>query len=261
MMRCVEIDRVSASQKGFFARAGARAICLLGMLCGLSVAAHAAEPAKRSAFLDFNYYPYMSATENDNFLTINAGAKLGNGLSYFSLNNFGEVKGTNGLPDKSTFYSEQNLRWAFSKSLPLDLTAQLNFRNGENNDRHRLGIRWRLNDTKQLSQFFKSLNLVYALNFHLLQIDHEDPYVWQIEHAFMMKFPALGDRLYLAGFIDHTFNQNLPDGFPARPVVAEAQAGFRIADQFHVVAEYRINEYRRSDVDNLAIGLQYKFVW
>lgn len=231
------------------------------ILCAVTVTAQAASNQKRGAFLDFNYYPYMSETKNDNFLTINAGAKLGHGLSYFSLNNFGQIKGTAGAPDQNTFYTEQNLRWAFSEELPLDLTLQLNFRNGANNDRHRLGVRWRLNDTKAFADFFKSAGLVYAINFHLVQFDHEDPYVWQIEHAFNLKLPALSDRIYIAGFVDHTFNQDLPDTFPSRPIVGEVQAGVRLFDQLHAVAEYRINEYRRSDVDNLALGLQYKIVW
>ncbi|WP_417449221.1 hypothetical protein [Kordiimonas sp.] len=236
--------------------------CLLIGLCVLTASPLLAEGGrKQSFFLDLNAYPVLTDTSHDNYFTVNAGATFGHGLSYFSLNNFGKRAGGSGMPDDDAFYSEQNLRWNVMRSLPLDLTVQMNFRSGENNDRYRLGVRWRLNDTGVLSDIFSALNLVYAINVHVVQFDHEEPYVWQMEHAFRMTFPALSDRLYLAGFVDHTFNQRLPESFPARPIVGEAQAGIRIVDQLFAVAEYRINEYRRSEVDNLALGLQYKITW
>lgn len=211
--------------------------------------------------LDLNAYPVLTDTRSDNYLTINAAAKFGENLTYFSLSNFGEQKRADRDGYKNTFYTEQNLRWRLGKSLPLDLTLQMNFRSGEQNDRHRLGVRWRLHDTAAFVDFFKALNLTYSLNFHMVQFDHEDAYVWQIEHAFAMKFPGLSERLYLAGFIDHTFNQDLPDNYPASPIVAEIQTGFRLVDRLYAIAEYRINDYRRADTDNLALGLQYKITW
>ncbi len=221
----------------------------------------AATDSQITGFLDANLYPYLSDTDSDNYLTINAAANFGNGVSYFSLSNFGNNKSTNGQPDRNTFYTEQNIRWRIDRRLPLDLTVQLNFRSGASNDRHRLGIRWRLSDTKSLAGFFKAINMTYAINWHAVQFDHEEGYVWQLEHAFKFNFPSLSNRLYLAGFVDHTFNQKLPDGFPKRPVVGEAQLGYRLFDKIYAIAEYRINEYRRSDVDNLALGIQYKINW
>ena len=150
---------------------------------------------------------------------------------------------------------------ADQQGLPLDLTAQFNFITGAQNDRHRLGIRWRVSDTKAFAKFFKRINLSYSVNWHAVQFDHEAPNVWQLEHAFAIKFPSISDRLYLSGFADHTFNQDLPEGFPSRPVVGEIQLGYRLFDKFYAIGEYRINEYRRSDVDNLAIGVQYKIGW
>lgn len=76
-----------------------------------------------------------------------------------------------------------------------------------------------------------------------------------------MRFPYLSDRLYLSGFIDQTFNEQLPDNIPDDPIVAEAQLGFRLIENLYTVAEYRLNQYRRSDVNNLALGLQYKIRW
>lgn len=56
-------------------------------------------------------------------------------------------------------------------------------------------------------------------------IDDADADVWQMEHVFLIKFPFITDRLYLSGFIDHTFNEDLPDGTPDDPMFAEAQLG------------------------------------
>jgi hypothetical protein len=79
-----------------------------------------------------------------------------------------------------------------------------------------------------------------------------------MEHSFNLKFPYLSDRLYfLGGGIDHTFNQDLPDN----PIVGEAQLGYRLVENLYAVAEYRINEYRRSDVNNLALGVEDKIKW
>ncbi len=112
-----------------------------------------------------------------------------------------------------------------------------------------------------MQNFFDFLHLAYSINFHALQFDHESPYVWQMEHVIHMKFPWLSDRLYLAGFIDHTFNEDVPDGVRSAPIVLEMQAGFRLYSQLHAVAEYRFNDYRHGDEDNLAIGLQYRLQW
>ncbi len=214
-----------------------------------------------AGFLDFNLYPYLSDVESDNVFTLNIAATLPGRFSYFSLLNIGNVDSSSEFEDTATYYTEQSIRWKISETSPLDLTMQLNFRSGEDNDRHRLGVRWRLNDTPYLSNALNKLNLRYAVNLHAIQFDHEDPHVWQLEHSFRLGFPYLSDRLYLAGFIDHTFNQDLPPQFPSSPIVAEAQLGYRLYENLFLVSEYRLNEYRRSDVNNLSVGIQYKVVW
>jgi hypothetical protein len=37
--------------------------------------------------------------------------------------------------------------------------------------------------------------------------------------------------------------------------------GYRLVENLYAVAEYRINEYRRSDVNNLALGVEDKIKW
>jgi hypothetical protein len=37
--------------------------------------------------------------------------------------------------------------------------------------------------------------------------------------------------------------------------------GYRIVENLYAVAKYRINEYRRSDVNNLALGVEHKIQW
>lgn len=212
-------------------------------------------------FFDFNVYPYLSDVDSDSAFTLNVAKKLPGRFSYFGfINLYGENR-SGYLPGAISYYTEQNIRWQIAKDSPLDFTFQSNLRTGSKNNRHRLGIRWRLNNTKTFESFFKSINLSYAINLHAVQFDHEDPYVWQIEHAFMMRFPDISKRIYMAGFIDHTFNQDLPNGYPSSPIVGEVQFGFQLSSRLHAIAEYRINQYRRQDVNNLGVGLQYKINW
>jgi len=215
----------------------------------------------KGGFIDFNLYPYMSDVETDNSLTINIASGLAKGFSYFSLTNFGSQNNADELEDSVSYYSEQNLRWKLPDNSPLDLTLQLNLRSGEDNDRQRLGFRWRLNHTSAFKDFFNAINLSWSINFHLLQFDREDARVWQMEHVYRLTFPGISKRLYLAGFADHTFNQDLPEGYPSDPVVGETQVGYRVLENLYVIAEYRLNQYRRSDVNNLALGLEYKIKW
>ena len=214
-----------------------------------------------TGMIDFNVYPYLSDVDDDNSVTINLAAKLKHRFSYFSLTNFGNQSDRSELSDSTSYYTEQNIRWAVSDQLPLDLTVQMNFRTGDDNDRHRLGLRWRLDDTVALTSIFDAVHLKYSINWHAVQFDDQDKHVWQLEHVFKLTFPYLTDRLYLAGFIDHTFNEKLNDNIPSNPVVAEVQLGYRVIENFFLVTEYRINQYRRSDVNNLAIGIQYTVNW
>lgn len=100
-----------------------------------------------SGFIDFNLYPILTSVDTDSVTTINIGAALNNGFSYFSLTNFYNQASEDELSDTVAYYTEQNIRWRVSDNYPIDLTAQLNFRTGDDNDRYRLGFRWRFNNT------------------------------------------------------------------------------------------------------------------
>lgn len=234
-------------------------LCLLFII--INFQANATIKNTSGGFVDVNVYPYLSDVNNDNVITINILAKLNNRFSYFSLTNFGNEEDADALSELNTFYTEQNVRWQISEDSPLDLTLQMNFRSGDDNDRHRLGFRWRINDTQLLESAFKAINLNWSINFHLKQFDSVPEDVWQMEHVFRMTFPTLTNRLYLAGFIDHTFNENLSDNMPNNPIVGEVQLGFRIIENLFFVVEYRVNEYRRADVNNMALGLEYLIKW
>lgn len=212
-------------------------------------------------FVDINIYPYMSDVDTDNTLTLNVGTKITDRLSYFSLTNFRNKDDSGKFNSPHSIYTEQNLRWRFIDNSPFDLTLQMNFRTGHDNDRHRIGVRWRLSDTDALLTFFRYLNMSYSINFHAIQFDSESAHIQQIEHVFKFQLPYLDNRFYLAGFVDHTFNENLASGIPNNPIVAESQLGFRLIDRLYLVAEYRINQYRRTDVNNVALGFEYKHTW
>jgi len=234
-------------------------LCLL--LIAVNFQINAAGNNSSGGFIDVNVYPYLSDVENDNTVTFNIGAKLQNRFSYFGLTNFGNEKGEAALTAINTFYTEQNVRWQISEKSPIDLTLQMNFRSGDDNDRHRLGFRWRINDTEIFNSVFKAINLSWSVNFHLIQIDSASENVWQMEHVARMTFPSINNRLYLAGFIDHTFNENLSNNVPKNPMVGEVQLGYRIVENLFFIIEYRVNEYRRSDVNNMGVGLEYLIKW
>ena len=226
------------------------ALLLLPMVMLLSPA--------RAGVLDINLYPYLSDVETDSVLTVNLASNLAAGWSYFGFINLYKQEGRGPLLESPGYYSEQNLRWRFHENSAFDLSFQHNLRSGSNNDRSRLGIRWRLNDSPLLAELLRAWHLRYSLTWHAKQWDQQPESVWQLEHSFRLDFPWLSDRLYLAGFIDHTFNESLPKGFPANPMVAETQLGWRLRGGWYAVAEYRLNQYRRSDVNNLALGVEYR---
>jgi hypothetical protein len=134
-------------------------------------------------------------------------------------------------------------------------------RTGNDNDRLRLGFRWRLNNSSFFKEAFDAINLSYSINFHVVQYDDSNEDIRQMEHVFKLKFPYLSDRLYLAGFIDHTFHQKSSTARPKNPIIGEAQLGFRVINNLYAIVEYRINQYRKDDENNTAYGLQYKIKW
>lgn len=227
----------------------------------LSSLSFAAVTNSSSGFIDLNGYGYLSDNDADSVATINIASSLPNRFSYFSLTNFINQPGSGELADTTAYYTEQNIRWQMKDNSSIDLTAQFNFRTGHDNDRHRLGFRWRLNDSDYLKAFFSAIHLSWAINVHAYQWDSEPGNVWQIEHSYRMTFPYISNRVYLAGFIDHTLNQDLPDNYPSSPLVWETQIGYEIANNFYAITEYRVNQYNRQDVNNLAVGVEYLIKW
>jgi hypothetical protein len=213
----------------------------------------------QGGFVDFNVYPYQTKVNHDTTFTINAFLNLSNRFSYFSLTNFSNRSDSSKLSNLDTFFTEQNLRWQISYTSPFELTIQSNLK-GSKNNRHRLGVRWSLNKSVFIAPLLNSINLKYFLNWHAIQFVHQENNIWQLEHAFSITFPYISDRLYLRGFADHIFNENLPATIHNNPVVAEAQLGYKLLSNTFAVVEYRVNQYRRSNVNNIAVGLEYKKV-
>jgi len=231
-----------------------------------AASAPAPEPPKAptgystGGFVDLNLYPYLVKVDADSVVTINTLVKLPYGFSYFGMLNINNEANRKALFDTDSYYFEQNLRWAIPEA-PLDLTIQHNPRSGHDNDRLRLGVLVRLHDIPYLGPFLQKIAFNYAINFHVVQFDHEDNYVWQMEHIARLGFPYLDDRLYIAGFADHTFNMEAPPNVRKNPVVMEVQAGVRLFRQLYAVTEYRINDFRPNQRWNLAFGAEYAFKW
>ena len=210
------------------------------------------------ARLETNVYPYQSQVDNDTDLTLLVSVRLPSRLSYFSYGNF---RGLTTSSDFEFIRSEQNLRWAISDSLPLDINLQGVIVDGSGNDFTQLGLGWRVHDTAAFKSFFDRLNLTYRMTIQFKRWGAVGDDDWQIEHFFKMKFPALSERLYLSGFLDQTYGLDVPDSMPKHPVVLEVQAGWRLWKRLYGVAEYRANDFRVGSENNLAVGVEYKHVW
>ena len=233
--------------------------CVIFGFCTAMNPAIASEQAARSKLaIDINVYPYLDEVQEDTDLTLVFNAPLPGRFSYFSYVN---ARGLFTGSDFTFTRSEQNLRWAISEKLPIDLAVQAILVEGNGFDVWQLGISWRANDTLALKTFFERLNLKYRLTLHVKRYSSASDDGWQMEHFFLMKFPGISDRLYLSGFLDQTFGLDLPDTLPSKPIVTEIQLGARLFNRFYVVAEYRRNEFRVSRENNLAVGVEYKFRW
>lgn len=226
------------------------------LLVLVPVCGHADGPP-RIAF-DVSLYPYLDRVDNDTDLTLTTNARLPGRFSYFSFINFNGVASSG---EASFLRSEQTLRWSLSDSLPLDLSAQAILVDGPGNDITQFGISWRVDDTPGLARLFEKINTIYRVTFQLARFTSGNDSAWQMEHFFKMRFPNFSDRLYLSGFVDQTFDLNLPEQFPDNPVVSEIQAGARLWRDFYVIGEYRINRFRKGNEYNFAAGIEYKLEW
>jgi len=206
--------------------------------------------------IDVNIYPYLDKVKDDTDLTLVANARITDRFSYFSFVNFRQTLDGDGAFDRT----EQNLRWTIVKDQPFDLNVQGVF-DDVAQDLWQLGIGWRLSDTAFMEKFFDRVNLIYRLTVHIARYSDGNDSGWQMEHFFRMTFPYISDRLYISGFLDHTFDAGLPDAFPERPIVTEIQIGARLFRQLYVVTEFRNNDFRLGAERNIAVGLEYKFRW
>ncbi|PCJ53281.1 MAG: hypothetical protein COA79_22980 [Planctomycetota bacterium] len=211
----------------------------------------------KGGFIDFNLYPKIKY-ESDSVFTVNIFSKLPFRFSYFSLSNFGNQTLKTELSETNQYYTEQNIRWQIHSEIPIDITAQWNLRSGDVNDRIRFGFRWSLHKTKYLDKFFKTIALSYSINYHALQFDRESGYNSQLEHVYKFNlFKNLTyNRLYLAGFMDHSFG-----GLKDPKIVTEHQLGLRIIDQFYIIFEFRYNGYRNDEEESYGAGVEYIIKW
>lgn len=208
-------------------------------------------------FIDLNAY---RDTRSFSEFTINLLANPHSRVQYFAFSNH---TGASNTSETQTFYAEQNIRWKLSKTSPLDLTGQLTTRTGDDNDNFKLGLRVRFNNLKPTEAIFRKINMIYSLNFHLLEyhpVESLRSFV-QFEHAYrLMLFPEkLNRRVYIGGFAD----QNFRAGSEKDEVmwVSEHQLGVRIIDEFYLVSEFRINDFLPTDNYGWGFGVEYKIVF
>ena len=118
-----------------------------------------------------------------------------------------------------------------------------------------------MNNTSQLRNFFNKISLVYSLQLFPVRFDQRDLGGWQISHVYTLTFPYISDRLYFSGFFDHNIGEGSADTGRRDNIVSENQFGVRIYKQFYAVLEYRFNEYRRNNKNNLGAGIELKTSW
>jgi hypothetical protein len=210
-----------------------------------------------TGFVDLNAY---NDTRHFGVYTINLMANIHNRVQYFSFVNF---QGAANSTDLGTFFTEQNIRIALKKKSPIDLTLQYVIRNNIGNDDLKLGLRFKLSQTKPLVNFFKKLNMFYSINPMFVQFQEKMPskYMTQIEHVYSINIlPQLfNKRVYISGFADQNFvydsNNNLKFKW-----ITEHQLGIKVIDNFYVVAEWRLNNYVANQ-RGLGYGIEYKIIY
>lgn len=210
-----------------------------------------------SGFADFNYYRDSRGFNN---FTLNLGADLQNNFQYFSFIN---LNPENSPTDLGGYYTEHHLRWAPYPNKAWDITQLWTSASGENNDHLQYGIRWKLNETKALNNFFNSIKGFFFINFHAIQIRSLKNIGGFPQVEYVYRFNVLGeklkDRLYLMGFADQIFNYN--DKL-TQQWVSEHQLGYKIKGAFYLVAEYRINTFLpKASQHALGLGLEYVIVF
>lgn len=185
-------------------------------------------------------------------------ATLPSDFEYFGFANF-ETLDTK--TDFNDYYSEHNLRKRISNTSS-DIFYQAVVWPGDFNDKHRIGVRLRLTDTKALKPLFRGIRGFISINPMLVEYGFRSKpnYLPQIEYAyyFQLLTNKLSDRLYLTGFMD----QNLvsDNASISSVLVTEHQLGFRFYDQFYAVVEFRLNEYLSQPL-GIAYGLEYKITF
>lgn len=181
---------------------------------------------------------------------------------WFQYYSFINIFGNPSSADKvslNNYYTEQNFRIT-SMSIPVELATQYvtatKFR-----DVWRFGPRIRMHDIKYFKSLFKKLHLIYTPTFFPLQYDRSPGYDALIEHFYRVDiFPKLfNNRLYIAGFFDHSLLFGSDNRKDHSKLVAENQIGVRLIKQLYVVAEYRFNGFFKSKKHGLGIGLEYLF--
>ncbi len=209
-------------------------------------------------YFDLNgYYD----TRSFDVITNNTLINLPYGLHYYSFTN---LLGPFNSADSFTlnkYYTEQNIRLALHKNIPIELNVQWN--SGSHlTDKIRFGPRIRVNDLPWIGKFFKKLNLIYAIAPFPLQIDHSKGYDAQIEQFYRMQVlpKYFKDRVYISGFADINFLYGSDNRTRHHPSVTETQLGVRLINQVYAVIEYRYNGFLPTNKRNgLGLGLEYLF--
>ena len=210
------------------------------------------EPAKKvSGFVEFNLYPYD--TRDVTVYTINTLLNLLLGFNYFGFVNYFSPINSSTNEELEGFYTEHNLNWKLPHNLPFQLAAQWAIASGPSSDTLRFGFGWFVSATPLVATIFQQLNLFYRLDIFPAQIEALPGFNWQLQHVYGLQIlpELLDNRVYVGGFADHDLGPN------GSTFVTETQLGVRLIDQFHLIAEYRHDEFLPEE-DGVGFGGEYK---
>jgi hypothetical protein len=211
-------------------------------------------------YVDFNAY---WDTRGGFLTTVNTFATLPHRFSYFAFLDIDNHFNPTYVGDTTEYYTEHNLMWAPSASVPVDVQAQLAMGSGNGfpiEDTLRLGARWRPNMTPGIGPALERMHTWVQLTwFPLVQgVQFRTPQNWQTQLSVYYRIDP-HDRIYLQGWADFDFGfGGSAPGFIGS--LTEHQVGLRIVHNLYAVAELRYHYVAPPGKEiGVGFGLEWRF--
>ncbi len=203
---------------------------------------------------------YAYDTRDMNHFRMDLGLKFPYRISFFTQNNINTTLNGDNF-DTTNYKSEHNIWWNPVEWVPVDIAWQWQMDNiPARNDNMRFGVRWRLNDTPIIDNFFEFAHLEFSSQIHPLQTDFDASpgYGISFEHCWVWSiFPEFigEDRASMEGFIDHGINWG--SGSNHHDIELENRLKVRTISKLYVIGELVYSDFYNENW-GARIGLEYK---